>query len=70
MAFPQGIQWFSFNFFIFVHDVSLISTLFIFTSFSVLKMVDFGVETLLCAILSMGIFNSLGYFVADFVLHC
>ena len=52
---------FSLQFVIFVHNVSLVSALSISTSSSVPKMADFGMYTLLCVILSMGMFNSLAY---------
>ena len=53
---------FSFQFLIFVHAVSLISTLPISTSVSVLKTVDFGMQTLLSVVLGISMFNNLGYF--------
>ena len=51
---------FLFEIVIFVHNISPISDLYILTGSSVPTIVDFGMWTLLCAVLSIGMFNSLG----------
>ena len=52
---------FLFKFFIFVHDVLLISALSISVGFCVPETVDFGLYTLMYVVLSMGMYNNFGY---------